>query len=100
MELLSLQNAIGQLVNYFMLIESSESFEFMSFKEIIRRGVLYKNLGLLNVLMAVAFTALVVISYYFGDFNRELSIAMMIIFIAGFGIPYLIYHSFDEQSIE
>jgi hypothetical protein len=83
-----------------MLIESSESFEFMSFKEIIRRGVLYKNLGLLNVLMAVAFTALVVISYYFGDFNRELSIAMMIIFIAGFGIPYLIYHSFDEQSIE
>lgn len=100
MELLSLQNAIGQLVNYFMLIESSESFEFMSFKEIIRRGVLYKNLGLLNVMMAVAFTALVVISYYFGDFNRELSIAMMIIFIAGFGIPYLIYHSFDEQSIE
>jgi hypothetical protein len=96
MELLSLQNAIGQLVNYFMLIESSESFEFMSFKEIIRRGVLYKNLGLLNVLMAVAFTALVVISYYFGDFNRELSIAMMIIFIAGFGIPYFIYHSFDE----
>lgn len=72
----------------------------MSFKEIIRRGVLYKNLGLLNVLTAVAFTALVIISYYFGNFAQELSIAMTIILAAGFGIPYLIYYNVTEQQIE
>lgn len=49
--------------------------------------------------MALAFTTLVVISYYFGDFNRELSIAITVIVVAGFAIPYMVYHSFDEQSI-
>lgn len=98
--MLSLQNAIGQLVSYFLIIENSDNYDYLSLKEIIRRGVLFKNLGLLNLLTAIAFTALVILSFFFKDFAKELSVAMTIILAAGFAIPYLIYYNMNEQQIE
>lgn len=46
-EMLALKNAIGQLLNFFLIIEPVQSFEYLQIKEIVRKGVFYRNLGFL-----------------------------------------------------
>jgi hypothetical protein len=45
--MLAIKNIIGQLLNYFLIIEPLRSFEYLQIKEIIRKGVFFKNIGFL-----------------------------------------------------
>ena len=66
-EILAIKNICGQLLNYFLIIEPLQNFEYLQIKEIIRKGVFFKNIGFLQVLIAFGYAALIVISYYFGQ---------------------------------
>lgn len=99
MKLLAVENFIAQVVNGFLIIEPSTETQFLSISEVVRKGVFFKNLGLVNILIALAFTSLVLIDYYFLSFQKELGWAMTCCILAGFAIPYLIYHVFNEQSV-
>lgn len=66
-EMLALKNAIGQLLNFFLIIEPLQSFEYLQIKEIIRKGVFYRNLGFMQVLISAGYAALILIAYYFGQ---------------------------------
>ena len=84
----------------FLIIEPASNLDWLSLKEIIRKGVLFRNLGIAHALIAIAFTLLVVIHYYVISMDRELGWAMATTIIIGFCIPYLVYYNFDEQSLE
>ena len=66
-EMLAIKNAVAQLLNFFLIIEPLQSFEFLQIKEIIRKGVFCRNLGFLQVLIAFGYTALIAIALYFGQ---------------------------------
>ena len=66
-EMLAIKNTVVQLLNFFLIIEPLQSFEYLQIKEIMRKGVFCRNLGFLQVLIALGYTTLISIAFYFGQ---------------------------------
>lgn len=100
LELLALKNAIAHCVVGFLIIEPKQLLQNTSVDDVLTQGILHKKLGLANLLIAMALTALISIGYFFGEVESAISWAMTGTIAAGFIVPYIVHFYFNAEEIE
>lgn len=61
----------------------------------MRNGTFFKKVGLLHVLIAIAYGALILISYFFGYDSEGLSWGVSMMAVVNFAIPFIFYKIID-----